>query len=56
VRRRFALPFAYVEDCPIAAWQTHRHGDRLVSRRETADKLPDAGQDRLLIAREGPAP
>jgi len=26
----------------------------LVSRRETADKLPDAGQDRLLIALEGP--
>src|SRR5215510_11471687 len=27
---------------------------RSQSRRETADKLLDAGQDRLLIAREGP--
>jgi hypothetical protein len=49
----FALPFAYIEDCPIAAWQTLGHGDRLFHTRETADKLADAGQDRLLIAREG---
>ena len=29
-------------------------GDRSILRRKTADELPDAGQDRLLIAREGP--
>jgi hypothetical protein len=50
----FSLPFAYIEDCLIVVCQTLRHGDRLVSRRETADKLLDVGQDGFLIARESP--
>jgi len=42
----FALPSAYIEDCPIAAWQTLGHGDRLFH----AARLPI---NCLMLARTG---